>query len=251
MTSIDLNCDMGELKPGQSANCDADLMPFISSCNIACGGHSGSPELMERTVRLAMAEGVQVGAHPAYMDRENFGRVSLQVERGELMGQVREQVLLLKGMVERMGGRLHHVKAHGALYNDMSADAGLAADYAKTLWEIDPGLQVYCLAGSCVVDACRDLGMVAVNEGFADRRYETAVQLRSRSFADAVLHEWEDLRAQIDGFLRGELCLASGVKSKVLVETICLHSDTPGAVALGKQIHAYLMERDVRITAIL
>ena len=122
MKTIDLNCDMGELKDGQERNFDEEIMPFISSTNIACGFHSGSPVLIEKTIRSALKHGVKIGAHPSYNDRENFGRKSLKVAPSILISELRYQISALKGMVESLGGRLHHVKPHGALYNDLVKD---------------------------------------------------------------------------------------------------------------------------------
>lgn len=250
MKSIDLNCDMGELKPGQNRNWDAEIMPFISSCNVACGFHSGNPALMERTIQTAIAEGVKIGAHPSYNDREGFGRVSVQVERSVLLAELRYQVAAVKGVVESFGERLHHVKPHGALYNDMVKDLDLAADVVGLVKEIDPDLRVYTLANSGVVEVCRTLGMQAVNEAFADRRYAQVDRLMSRKMEGAVLENAAEIRAQVGDFLKGGVRLGTGEISALTVESICLHSDTPGAVDLGKMIHAYLMEHGIDIAAI-
>lgn len=249
MRTLDLNCDMGELKPGSTANCDAALMPFISSCNVACGFHSGYPAVMEQTIRAALAQGVKVGAHPSYNDREHFGRRSIQVDRGRLMAEIRYQIGAVKGMVESMGGKLHHVKAHGALYNDMGSDIDLARDYVSLVKEFDPALKVYALAGSQVVDICRSVGMVAVNEAFVDRRYESRAKLMSRAVEGAVLHGWMEIQSQVDDLLRGGVRLANGEYAEIPVDTLCLHSDTPDAVKLGKKIHEHLKGKDVQITA--
>lgn len=251
MKTIDLNCDMGELKPGQSTNFDAGILPYVSSCNIACGFHSGTPLLMEQTILAAIKHGVKIGAHPSYQDRENFGRVSLKLDRKVLLAEIRYQISALIGMVESFGHRLNHVKAHGALYNDMADDEKLARDFVSLVRQIDPALKIYALAGSCVIDICRSEGMTPVNEGFADRRYERADQLRSRQFEDAVLHTPKEITHQIDQFLAGKIETVSGQKSKIEIETLCLHSDTPGAVQLGKMIHDHLKQNHVRIAPIL
>lgn len=249
MRKIDLNCDMGELKAGQTRNFDAEIMPYISSCNIACGFHSGSPQLMEQTIQYALTHQVKIGAHPSYNDRENFGRVSLQVEPAQLYAEVRYQISALKGMVESLGGKLHHVKAHGALYNDMNADPALAAGIVSVIQSIDPNLIILALAHSTVIEACKAAGMRYAQEGFTDRRYAELDQLKSRKYADAVLHEPAQVLSQIDGFLSGQVQLANGTISSIQVDSLCLHSDTQGAVKLCKLIHEHLTQHHVVIAA--
>lgn len=250
MRSIDLNCDMGELKPGQVRNYDANIMPFISSCNVACGFHSGTPRLMEQTILAAIEQGVKIGAHPSYNDRENFGRLSLEVEPAILLAELRYQICAVKGMVESYGQRLHHVKPHGALYNDMVKDLALADQVVQLIKAIDPELKILCLAESGVVNCCEAHGMQAVHEGFADRRYDNRTQLRSRAHDDAVLHDPQEVLEQVGGFLRHEVRLADGQLDRIRVESICLHSDTQGAVDLSQTIYHYLQKHDIQIAAV-
>lgn len=251
MQTLDLNCDMGELKAGQARNYDAAIMPFISSCNIACGFHSGDPLLMEETIRAALTHRVAIGAHPSYNDRANFGRKSLQVALPTLIAELRYQISALKGMVESLGGRLNHVKPHGALYNDMAKDENLADHFVRLVKSIDPKLKIFCLAHSLVIDCCKQQGMQAVSEGFADRRYQVVNALRSRKFEDAVIHEPSQVLAQIQNFLKGKVQLIDYTTADIHVETICLHSDTLGAVNLSKSIHQFLTKHHVRISAIV
>ncbi|MEM7037673.1 MAG: 5-oxoprolinase subunit PxpA [Bacteroidota bacterium] len=250
MKGIDLNCDMGELKPGQERNYDAEIMPFISSCNIACGFHSGSPALMTTTIRLALAQGVAIGAHPSYKDRPNFGRVSLNPPPETLKSEIIEQITLLKSFVEAEGGRLHHVKPHGALYNDLAHDPVRAKAFAEAVRGVDPSLKVYVLAGTPAADIFLHHGLQPVHEGFADRAYARPDQLQSRREPGAVLHDFAAIRHQIDGFLQGQIRTVSDEIDALTVESLCLHSDTPGAVELGRAIHAHLHQRHVRIAPI-
>jgi UPF0271 protein len=249
MKTIDLNCDMGELKDGQDRNYDAEIMPFISSCNIACGFHSGTPVLMRATILSAIRHDVKIGAHPSYNDRENFGRRSLKVDPDVLVPELFYQIYALKGMVERYGQRLHHVKPHGALYNDLLLDDELAELFVSMIKTIDPALKIVTLANANVVDYCAAHGVGVIQEGFADRRYEQLTQLRSRAHPDAVLHDPAAVLAQVQGFLNGEVQLADGTAAKIKVDTLCLHSDTPGAVSLSQTIYHYLKEHDIKITA--
>lgn len=237
---MDLNCDMGELKADQIKNFDAEIMPFISSCNIACGFHSGSPPIIQQTIQAALAHNVNIGAHPSYNDRPNFGRVSVQIDLEVLMAELCYQIGAVKGMVESLGGQLQHVKAHGALYNDMVKDWKLADCFVQLIQAIDPNLKIMALAHSIVVQSCKAHGMKWISEGFADRRYENRTQLRSRQFEDAVIHDPKLVLEQVGGFLKGEVKLINGTFAPIEVNSICLHSDTEGAVALSKMIYAYV-----------
>jgi len=150
-------------------------------------------------------------------------------------------------MVESKGGRLHHVKPHGALYNDMVKDKALARAVVKLIKSIDPKLKIYTLAHSQVIDLCISEGMVPINEGFADRRYENEQQLRSRSLDGAVIHDVDAVLRQIEGFIKGEVQLHSQEITAINVESICLHSDTQGAVTLSQQIHQFLTNKNIKI----
>ena len=247
LTSIDLNCDMGELLPGKSTNFDQEIMPYITSCNVACGFHSGIPVIIENTIVSASAYTVKIGAHPSYNDREHFGRVSVDYDLNILLPELRYQICAVKGMVESMGGRLHHVKPHGALYNDMVQDEKLAQSVIQLVKSIDPSLKIYGLAHSQVIDICKSEDMQAVNEGFADRRYQKQQQLRSRTLDDAVIHETEDVLSQIDNFINGRVALYSKETSPISIESICLHSDTRGAVQLCQKIYQFIKDKDIAI----
>lgn len=249
MKSIDLNCDMGELKVGQTQNYDVEIMPYISSCNIACGFHSGRPEIMERTILSALEHGVAIGAHPSYNDPENFGRQSLDVPMEVLLPELRYQICAVKGMVESLGGQLNHVKPHGALYNDLAANLELSTAFVTLVKSIDPKLKIMALAHSHLVAACKTMGMPSINEGFADRRYEKKNQLRSRKLPGAVLHQPAIVLSQIDGFLNGRVELHDGTKETIEVQSLCLHSDTEGAVKLSKIIHQHLKDNAVNIAS--
>lgn len=251
MKVIDLNCDMGELQPGQSENNDADIMPYVSSCNVAYGFYSSAgPLLLSRTIQAAMAAGVSIGAHPSYKDPENFGRVSVQVDREVLMKELRYQVMAVKNVAESMGGWLNHVKPHGALYHDIAQDAELAADFVQLMRQIDPELKIYLMAGTPAIEVCRAEGMTPVAEGFADRQYLRPDRLQSRAEPGAVLQDPDRIRAQVDDLCAGQVRTADGVLHPVEVASICLHSDTPGAVALAKLIHEHLEHKHVHIAAI-
>lgn len=242
---MDLNCDMGELLPNQTTNFDEEMMPFITSCNIACGFHSGNPLIIEKTIKAALKHNVKIGVHPSYNDRANFGRISVDVPMERLLAELRYQIFAVKGMVENLGGKLNHVKPHGALYNDMVKNATLAKAVIRLIKSIDSELKIFALASSQVVDICESECMKVVREGFADRRYQAVNQLRSRTLEGAVIHDTKAVLNQVDGFLNGKVTLWNSTICELDVDTICLHSDTKGAVRLSEQIYEYVRRSNV------
>ena len=215
---IDLNCDMGELE--DSAH-EAALMEYITSANIACGGHAGDELTMERTARLAIARGVNIGAHPGYPDRENFGRLEVAMSGQEIADTVHQQIVRLDAVVRRLGGEIVHVKPHGALYNVAVKNTMVAQAIAQGVARWIPQMPIFGLAGSPMLDVWRGMGMNVVGEAFADRRYEPDGTLRSRKFPDALITDPREAAAQA-------LRLAREGKA----QTVCVHGDTPGAVAI-------------------
>ena len=218
--NIDLNCDMGEL---EDAPHEAALMAYITSANIACGGHAGDAQTMERTARLALERGVRIGAHPGYPDRENFGRVEIAMTAEAIADTVYAQIARLDDVVQRLGGAIVHVKPHGALYNVAVRHADVARAIAQGAARWNPQTTLFGLAGSPMLDVWRAMGMAVAGEAFADRRYEPDGTLRSRQFPDALITDPREAAAQALRFAR-----------QGLAETICVHGDTPGSVAILK-----------------
>jgi len=217
---VDLNCDMGEL---EDAAHEAALMEHITSANIACGGHAGDEATMERTVRLALERQIRIGAHPGYPDRANFGRIEMAMTVEEIERTVAQQIERLDAVVRRLGGAIVHVKPHGALYNTAVRNQDVARAIGRGVARWNRGVPVFGLAGSSMLDVWRGMGLAAAGEGFADRRYEPDGSLRSRKFPDALITDPKEAAAQALRLAR------SGA-----VETICVHGDTPGAVAILK-----------------
>jgi UPF0271 protein len=220
---LDLNCDMGEL---DDAAHEAALMQYITSANIACGGHAGDEGTMERTARLALERGVHIGAHPGYPDRENFGRLEMAMGAEEIADTVQRQIERLEAVVARVGGTIVHVKPHGALYNVAVKNAEVARAIAVGVGRWNRTVTIFGLAGSAMLDVWREMGMKVAGEAFADRRYEPDGTLRSRKFADALITDPAAAAAQALGFAR-----------EGLAETVCVHGDTPGAVSILKACH--------------
>jgi UPF0271 protein len=220
MTTIDLNCDMGEL---EDATHEAALMEHITSANIACGGHAGDEATMERTVLLALERGVHIGAHPGYPDRANFGRVEIPMSPADIAHTVRQQIERLDVVVRRLGGVIVHVKPHGAMYNVAVRNAEVARAIGDGVSQWNPAIPIFGLAGSPMLAVWRSMGLKAMGEGFADRRYEADGTLRSRKLADALITNPQEAAGQAVRLAR------SGT-----AQTICVHGDTPGAVAILK-----------------
>jgi UPF0271 protein len=215
---IDLNCDMGELP---DAAHEAALMQYITSANIACGGHAGDEQTMQRTARLAIERGVRIGAHPGYPDPENFGRLEIAMSEEAIADTVHQQILRLAAIVQSLGGAIVHVKPHGALYNVAVHNAAIARAIATGVarWKLD--VPIFGLAGSPMLDVWREMGMLVTGEAFADRRYEPDGTLRSRKLPDALITDPAEAAAQALRFAR-----------EGIAQTICVHGDTPGAVAI-------------------
>ncbi len=218
--NIDLNCDMGEL---DDAAHEAALMACITSANIACGGHAGNEQTMERTARLALERGVRIGAHPGYPDRENFGRLEIAMTPEAIADTVYAQIARLDEVVRRLGGAIVHVKPHGALYNVAVRNADVARAIAQGAARWNPRTTIFGLAGSPMLEVWRAMGMAVAGEAFADRRYEPDGTLRSRKLPDALITDPREAAAQAVRFAR-----------EGLAETICVHGDTPGSVAILK-----------------
>src|SRR5271165_2180653 len=217
---IDLNCDMGELEDEAH---EAALLEHIASANIACGGHAGDDATMERTVRLALKRGVRIGAHPGYPDRANFGRLEIPMAPADIARTVREQIARLDAVVRRLGGVTMHVKPHGALYNVAVRNAEVARAIGDGVAQWNAAVPLFGLAASPMLEVWRSMGLTALGEGFADRRYEADGTLRARKFPDALITDPQEAAAQAVRLAR------SGA-----AQTICVHGDTPGAVAILK-----------------
>jgi UPF0271 protein len=217
---IDLNCDMGEL---EDAAYEAALMEHVSSANIACGGHAGDEETMERTVRLALARKVHIGAHPGYPDRAGFGRAAMPLSAAEVESTVREQIGRLEAVVKRLGGAIAHVKPHGALYNAAARDRRTARAIGRAVAGWNPRATLFGLAGSPALELWREMGLPVAAEAFADRRYEPDGSLRARRLPGALILDPCEAAAQALRFAR-----------EGAAQTICVHGDTPGAIEILK-----------------
>lgn len=243
---IDLNCDMGE-----GYDSDARIMPFISSANIACGYHAGDENTMIRTISLARKQGVVIGAHPSYPDRENFGRKQMSLSADEVYQLVTDQLRILHDIASDMGMPLHHVKPHGALYNTAASDSAIATAIAHAVADFDARMILYGLANSASGPAAQKLGLKFWNEAFADRTYTNEGLLTPRSETGALIENDEAAIAQVWQMLEAGTVLSTNGNAVILEpDTICIHGDGAHAVAFAQKIHASLQEKGILIKAV-
>ena len=246
---IDLNADVGESFGAWSIGEDEDLIPLVSSVNVAAGMHAGDPAAIERTVALAVRSGAAIGAHPGYPDLAGFGRREMGLSPADIEASVLYQVAAVAGFARAAGAGLRHVKAHGALYNRAARDAAAAAAIARAVRRFDRSLVLVGLAGSALVSAGREAGLQVAEEAFADRAYEREGSLRSRSIDGAVLDDPEAAARQALSIVRGTLVAADGTPIAVHADTICVHGDLPGAAARARAVRAALLDAGVEIRA--
>ena len=244
MTSIDLNADLGEGEPHDEA-----LMQIVSSCNIACGGHAGDAGSMAATVRLALENGVAVGAHPSYPDRDSFGRHKRFLSGDALYASLSSQVAALADIAAELGASLAHVKAHGALYNDAADDEALANVVARVAAETPGHCTLVGLPGSEAERAASRHGLIFVAEAFIDRAYSPDGRLVARTEPGAVHQEIETIIEQALSLARDRKVRAiNGDVIEVVADTLCIHGDTPGADEAARAVRDALEQHglDVR-----
>ncbi len=242
MKYIHINCDLGE-----GGDYDEQLMPMISACNIACGGHAGTVESMHDTVQLAMENEVEMGAHPSYPDKENFGRKSLAMTPENLKQSLVAQILSLKQIAESEGGKLSHVKPHGALYNDAAKDENIARIVMESVLEFDDELPVYAPQNS-VFSRLAEGKIEVISEAFADRNYEENYRLVSREKSDALITEKEDVfRHLLSMFSEQKIICKSGAEISCSATTFCIHSDTPNSVEILKYLQEKFRDNNIEI----
>ena len=251
MKTLDLNCDMGEGFGAWTMGDDGALLDHVTSANIACGFHAGDPGTIHRTVKLALEKGVAVGAHPSLPDLQGFGRRRMNVSAQEAYDLVVYQVGALAGFAAACGGKLSHVKAHGALYNMAAKDTKLAQAIAQAVKDFDSRLVLFGLAGSELVRAGEQAGLKTANEVFADRTYQADGSLTPRTQPDAMIQDSALALAQVKRMLEeGKVKSINGPDVAVKADTLCIHGDEPGAVEFARSIRAALDADGVRVAAI-
>lgn len=246
--TVDLNADMGESFGPWNMGDDAALLDIISSANIACGFHAGDWDVMAKTMRTASHNGVGIGAHPGFADLQGFGRQRMHVPTASLQNMIRYQLGAARGMAQAMGTSVRHLKLHGALANMCSEDETMARACYEAALSIDPDIIVMVLAATAQERAVRDLGCAWVGEIFADRAYNDDGTLVDRSLPGAVIHDAEIAGPRIAGMVQeGAIITTTGKRIPTDIGTICLHGDTPTAVALARSVRNSLSEAGIRI----
>jgi UPF0271 protein len=250
MRRIDLNCDMGEGFGAYAMGNDIEILDYVSSANIACGFHAGDPPTMHRTVHAALAKGVAVGAHPGLPDLQGFGRRAMALSPNEAYDIVVYQVGALAGFAQALGGRVSHVKPHGALYNMAAKDYRLATAIAQAVRDSDRELVFFGLAGSEMIRAAEDVGLRAASEVFADRTYQDDGSLTSRGQGNAMIEDIEASILQIRRMVTEAVFRSIGGNDvPVRADTLCIHGDQPNALAFVKRIRRELEEAGIEVKA--
>ncbi len=250
VTTVDLNCDCGEGFGVYTMGNDRAMLGIVTSCNVACGFHAGDPDIMADTFALARERGVMVGAHPGFADRVGFGRRPLPVTEAEAERLVAYQVGAAAALATHAGHRLTHVKPHGALSNLAMADAGLATAIARACRAVDPRLAFLAVAGTELQRAGEAAGLHTLREIYADRGYDDGGQLVPRGTPGAVLHDaTAAAKRAVRMVAEGAVTSLSGRRVPLGIDSICVHGDTPGAVAMARAVREALEAAGVTIAA--
>ena len=248
MDKIDLNCDLGESFGNYKIGMDEEVIPLISSANIACGFHASDPVVMSRTVRLAKENGVSIGAHPGLPDLMGFGRRNMDIKPQEAKAYVQYQIGALSAFCKAQGVPLVHVKPHGALYNMAGRDYKLAKAICEGIFEVDSKLILLALSGSQMIKAAEDVGLRAASEVFADRAYEEDGSLVSRSKPGAVItDEAEAIKRVVRMAKEGKVTSITGKDIAIKADSVCVHGDNANALRLVRKIRSSLTDSGIRI----
>lgn len=243
---VDLNCDMGESYGVYKLGHDEEILDWVTSANIACGFHAGDPATMRKTVRLALEKDVAIGAHPGFQDLPGFGRRNVQLSAEEIYDLTVYQVGALSGFAHAEGGILQHVKAHGALYNMAAKDPLYAEAIAEAVYDVNPALILFGLAGSELIKAGNKIGLRTASEVFADRMYQADGSLTPRSEPDALITDPDEAIARVIRMVQeGRVVAADGSEVSLTADTICIHGDGANALAFAEKISQALSEAEI------
>ncbi|RSL33977.1 LamB/YcsF family protein [Salibacterium salarium] len=246
--SIDLNCDLGESFGVYELGNDTAVLKEITSANVACGYHAGDHNVMAKTVERSVANGVALGAHPGFLDLMGFGRRAMQVEPPEIYHLIIYQINALLGFCQLYHTSMQHVKPHGALYQMAATDEHVADAIAKAVYDTNPQLILFGLAGSELVKAGKRLGLNVAQEVFADRTYQPDGTLTPRSEPNAMIHQPEAAVQQVKQMMTKETCTAvDGTVISLKADTICVHGDNPQSLDFTRQLKNVLKAEGVSL----
>lgn len=246
MTKIDLNSDLGESFGRYSLGRDSEIIPLVSSVNIACGFHAGDPDVMAKTVALAEETGIGVGAHPGFPDLQGFGRRKMTMKPSEVKNMVTYQVGALMAFTSNK--KLQHVKPHGALYNMAATDHDLAVAICEGIKQVDSDLPIYGLANSELIKAAQEVGIPFAQEAFGDRNYNADGTLVSRSLPNAVIKDPTEVAKRVKSMIENEEIIAiDGTKIPLKPDSICVHGDNQEALNIVSELRATLIDAGIKI----
>lgn len=248
MYKVDLNCDLGESFGNYKIGMDEEILPFVTSANIACGFHAGDPMVMHKTVKLAIKNEVSIGAHPGLPDLVGFGRRNMNISPEDAYDMVVYQVGALNAFVKAEGGKIQHVKPHGALYNMAAKNHMLSQAIAEAIYKVDSDLILFGLSGSELIKAGESAGLRTASEVFADRTYQEDGSLTPRNEENAVITNGEDAIKQVIKMVKeGTVLCQQGFDIPIKAETICLHGDGVHALAFAKEINKQLKAFNINV----
>ena len=250
MKTIDLNCDMGESYGAWKMGADAEVMPFITSANIACGFHGGDPATIRKTVRLAVDRGVAVGAHPSLPDLMGFGRRVMRISPQDMYDLVVYQAGAVEAFARAAGAKLHHVKCHGSLYNMAAMDEELSDAMVRAVKDLGSGVMLYALSMSKNFELAKKANIPVAGEVFADRGYSDDGTLAPRDRPGGMIEDPEASVKQVLGMIEeGYVTSLSGNRVPVAADTLCLHGDQPGAVTFARALRKVFTEKGITVAA--
>jgi UPF0271 protein len=239
---IDLNCDMGESFGAWEMGNDLAIMDYVTSVNIACGFHAGDPGIMRKTAEAALQKGVRIGAHPGFQDLQGFGRRNMDVAAQEVYDLCLYQVGALQATVKALGGKLHHVKPHGALYNMAAKQTELAEAIAAAVKSADPALCLYGLSGSCLIEEAEKAGLKTFSEVFSDRTYRNDGSLTPRNQPNALLENLDEIKKHVLRMAQEQKVIcADGSEIKIKADTVCIHGDGKNALPIAMKLFKILI----------
>ncbi|WP_312518001.1 5-oxoprolinase subunit PxpA [Anaerospora sp.] len=251
MYGVDLNCDLGESFGAYTMGLDEEILPFVTSANIACGFHGGDPGVMRKTVLLALQNEVAIGAHPGLPDLIGFGRRNMEITSQEAYDMVVYQIGALEGFVKAAGGKMQHVKPHGALYNMAAKKQELAEAIAEAVYKVNPELILFGLSGSELVLAGERIGLRTAHEVFADRTYQADGALTPRKQPDALITNQEQAVAQVVRMVKeGTVLSQQGAQVAIKADTVCLHGDGAHALVFARHIRRILAQENIAVRSV-
>jgi UPF0271 protein len=241
--TIDINCDVGE-----GIVNEAELMPYISSCSIACGAHAGNEKTIIETIKLALLHNVKIGAHPSFPDKENFGRKIIDISSEDLQLSIENQIKLIKDSVQQLGSNLHHIKAHGALYNLSAVNRGIAQIIINAVKNTVNDVFLYVPYNSIIQELAIQNNLKIKVEAFADRNYNTDLTLVLRKNENAIITDKEILIQHLLKMITEQKLISiDGVEVKIIADTFCIHGDNPNAKNLLKFMYKKLLKNGIKI----